>query len=266
MIDDDLKLFSSDPNKACRAYSDPLFLQDHFLFDGHHDKTPNATATFVRYRGRVYACTCRHVSEALTEPGLVKGDHPTAALMFGKAVLNLSMFTAEGLRSVLRSPTGDIEHHTDVAIAGLGHTWDLLCERKPKVAIDLDQWEPPPWGEVQFCHAAGYADEHKSMQDDNVTAPMPLVTAEVTSKLSDDCREFTLSSSLTEPHGMYFSGLSGGPVLAAWGDRFTPIGLVFEGYPSKPGVASFWAGPNDILIRGVILTPTRFAAWLTNMS
>ncbi len=35
MIDDDVALFGGDPNKACRAYSDPLFLTDYFMEAGY---------------------------------------------------------------------------------------------------------------------------------------------------------------------------------------------------------------------------------------
>jgi hypothetical protein len=265
MIDDDIRLFGRDPHKACRAYSDPLFLQDHFLSTGHNETIHNGTATFVNYRGHVYGCTCQHVSDAVDDPAITAGPHPTAALMVDRVVLNLSFWTAEGLRTALRTVTpGQGQHQVDVAIVELGHTWDMIREKKQKIAINLDEWEPPPWDDAHLCHAAGYPDEHKSADGAILSAPMTLVTAELSSKLSDSSREFTLSSQLDKPHNFFFSGISGGPILATWGDRFSPIGLVFEGEPSSRTATSGWAGPNDILIRGILLTPQRIEEWLAN--
>ena len=228
MIDDDTKLFGGDPHKACRAYSDPLFLQDHFLSTGHNENTHNGTATFVAYQGQVYACTCRHVADAAQDPAVNVSPHPTAALVFNRSILNLSFWTAEGLRPALRPVLHNHgQHQLDVAIAALGHTWEFLQKYKQKVAINLDEWEPPPWDKVKLCLAAGYPDEHKSADGSILSSPMALVSAEVASNLSSDSTEFTLYSSLEEPHGYLFSGISGGPILAAWGERFSPNRLGF---------------------------------------
>jgi len=254
-------------NKACRAYSDPLFLSDYFMGAGHSAAIHNGTVTFVQRHGQVYACTCRHVMDAVHQPGVVEGRRPTATLMYGQTRQNLAFWTAEGLRLAPRSPEDrGANHHADVAIVALSHTWDLLVRHKPKVAIDLDKWEPPPWEEVKFCCAAGYPDEHK-WDDGNTTvsSPMPLVVAELTSALSNGSREFTLNSTFDKPHGWYLSGMSGGPILATWRDRFTPIGLIFEGEPSSASSSSAWADPSSVLIRGLLLTPERFDAWLETL-
>ncbi len=264
MIDDDVALFGGDPNKACRAYSDPLFLTDYFMEAGHTAAVHNGTVTFVRRHGQVYACTCRHVMDAVHQSGVVTGSHPTAALMYGRVRQNLSFWTVEGLRLGSRSPEGvGSDYQADVAIVWLGHTWDLLIKHKPKVAIDLDKWEPPPWNEVHMCCAAGYQDEHKSSDGRTVSSPMPLFHVKLASEITSGTREFTLNSTLAAPHGSYLSGMSGGPILAAWRDRFTPIGLIFEGEPSSAASSSLWAGPNDVLIRGLLLTPERFDTWLS---
>src|SRR4051794_39038587 len=116
-MDDDIRLFGGDAGKACRAYSDPLFLQDFFLSEGHTEQTSNATATFVRFRGRTYACTCRHVRAALSDSSVVKGAHPSAALMAGKIVLNLSFHTSDSLITTLRAPVEGLDQHqVDVCI------------------------------------------------------------------------------------------------------------------------------------------------------
>jgi len=266
VIDAESEAFTARLSQTCRKYSDPLFLQDYFLASGHGHKTHNGTATFVKYEGKHYLCTCEHVATAIGDQSIVGSNtlHPTASLMIGKLVVNLSSFTTEGLQSSFDAPAARDGYKFDVCIALIESHWDYIRTHKEKEAIDLDSWSEPPWSEVELCAAAGYADEHKTTQDDKVTVPMPVVTAELQSKIQPDTREFTLSSSLSEPHGMYFSGMSGGPILALWGnDNLAPIGLIFEGYPSNRATpTSNLAGPNDILIRGLLLTPTTFSHWL----
>ena len=186
------------------------------------------------------------------------------ALMVGRVVINLSFFTADGLRSALRGPTVDDGYEIDVCICEIDSHWELLQAHKDKEAIDLDEWTEPPWQETRMCAAVGYADEHKTTQGGQVATPMPVVIAELQSKLSAEAREFTLSSTLDEPHGMHFSGMSGGPIIGLWGEAdYKPIGLIFEGYPSSGDApASELVGPNDILVRGLLLTPERFNSWL----
>lgn len=264
-MDDDIELFGSDAHRACRAYSDPIFLQDYLLSHGHTEETTNATATFVRFRGRVYACTCRHVRDAIGDPAVVQGAHPGAALMAGRIVFNLSFHSAEGLTTSLRAP-GEGGHQADVCVAPLPeHNWLYLVEKKGKAAIDLDRWEAPPWDRVGDCFAAGYPTHHKAADGEFVSITMLGLGAAIASKLSPECREFTLSSALDAPHGYFFSGCSGGPILALWDGRFRPVGLITEGAPSAPDKPSAWAGPNDIFVRGLLLTPERFAEWLERL-
>ena len=265
MLDDDVALFGRDPSKACRAYSDPLFLSDAFLTAGHNAAIPNGTTTFVRRRGQVYVCTCGHVAEILNEPGEAVGPNPVAMLQYGPAFQKLAFWSAEGLQSVLWSPDGKMTgHHADVALANLGHTWQHLARYKQKVAIDLDTWEPPPWDRVRMCCAAGYPESMKSDDGKLVNFPMPLVYAELQTLVTSSSREFTLHSKFDEPQNLFMSGMSGGPVLATWDDRFTPVGLVVEGEPSRPGAPTAWTEPNEIMIRAVMLTPEIFDGWLAS--
>jgi hypothetical protein len=92
-------------DKQVRARTDPLFLQDHFLATGHDVSTKNATATYVKFENRIYACTCRHVVEIIRKRQ--KEQHsrfPTLALVIHRTVLNLSFFTAEGLKLRIALP------------------------------------------------------------------------------------------------------------------------------------------------------------------
>src|SRR5271163_26634 len=109
------------PESLPRRQTDPAWLQDHFLGTGHDETTRNATVTFVKRHDRHYAVTCKHIVEALADPAVVPAiKNPTIALHVGKAVLNLSYFTAQGLVLGVHSPKAETKRdEVDVAIASL---------------------------------------------------------------------------------------------------------------------------------------------------
>ena len=94
------------------------------------------------------------------------------------------------------------------------------------------------------------------------------VVAHLSSNLNASEDRFTIQSKLREPSKYMLSGISGGPVFAFQSKgRIVPIGIVFEGHPS--GEADGDDRPlgflteNDIMVRGLVLTPEKFAYWLT---
>lgn len=276
------------PNDSLfRRQTDPVWLQDHYLGTGHTEETHNATFTFIKRHGRTYAVTCGHVVDQLSNPASVPGAHlPTLALQIDHSVLNLSQVTGVGrIMHATRATDKDGTHRdVDIAIAALSDSyWSLLTEKKNKTAIDLDAWREPRWDTVNMCVAAGYLNEHKEQLEvdgrDMVGTGFMRAIAAVSSTLGRDQKFITLSSLLDEPHGYFFSGMSGGPVYAAEGeeDRFIedeelfPVGIIFEGYPgSGRGEALAGANPGaafltdrDIFFRALTLTPEAFDHWLT---
>ena len=267
-----------------RRQTDPAWLQDHYLGTGHTEDTNSATFTFIKRKGLIYAVTCGHVVDQVSNPATVPGAlRPTLALQVDRVVLNLSHVTGIGhIMPVTRAIQKEGERREiDIAIAQMpDNYWHLLTERKNKVAIDLDAWREPNWDAVKMCVAAGYPNEHKERMElesrDLVSAGFLRAVAEVSSNLGSDQKYITLSSALEEPHGRFFSGMSGGPIYAQEGDAdvvadedLLPVGIIFEGYPGS-GRADQIADPaaayltdRDIFFRGLILTPDSFDHWLT---
>ena len=85
-----------------------------------------------------------------------------------------------------------------------------------------------------MCVAAGYLAEGKQAKGDLVLSERVMLVAEMALSPDSNSREFTLCSSLDEPHGHFFSGISGGPILAQVKDEaFCPIGIIQEASPSS---------------------------------
>lgn len=269
-----------------RRQTDPAWLQDHYLGTGHTEDTNSATFTFIKRKGRNYAVTCGHVVDQVSNPSTVPGAlRPTLALQVDRAVLNLSSVTGIGhLTPVTRAIQKDgARRDIDIAIAEIpANYWSLLTDRKNKTAIDLDAWREPNWNAVRMCVAAGYPNEHKERMEvdarEMVSAGFLRAVAEVSSNLGRDQKYITLSSALDEPHGRFFSGMSGGPIYAQEGDAdvvadedLLPIGIIFEGYPGSGRAGEIgdataaYLTERDIFFRGLTLTPESFDYWLTQL-
>jgi hypothetical protein len=63
---------SDENTRLARSQTDPLWLQDHFLGTGDVT-TRNGTASFVSFKGRQFAVTCRDVMESASDPDVVAG-------------------------------------------------------------------------------------------------------------------------------------------------------------------------------------------------
>lgn len=73
------------------------------MLTGHDETTESATGTFIKFKGRLFVCTCRHVFEAKDNTEKVNAHHPTIALQLNRGALNLSYFTAKGLQGSMKA-------------------------------------------------------------------------------------------------------------------------------------------------------------------
>jgi len=274
------------PDSLPRRQTDPLWIQDHFLTSGHDENTPNATATFVKRKGRHYLVTCRHVLEIVCKRRTDGGERQlTMALQIDGIALNLSRVSEEGVVLSVRALEARMHsERADIALAPLDESyWNRLSERKNKEAVDLDSWREPDWSVVRHCLAVGYGNERKeavrSGGPEKVAARMLETTAELASPVARrDTTRFVLSSTLPSSHGYGFSGMSGGAVYAieesdagmADDESLVPVGIVYEGFPgstrqsgsNEEGSMGTIFNDRDILIRAMTLTPDTFDDWL----
>ena len=250
-------------NAACV----PLFIGNYFAADGRTPDTPSATATLVRFKGRLFVVTCEHVRKtAYAAPG------QTASVGVGRTIINLSSWGADSstgqaqLIPALRQLR--LESNRDLSIAAVpAHYLDLLNRYKTKVPIDLDRHQAPDWSRVKFGLAVGFPNRLKAADGDALLSKMIEVTAELNSTPGPNDAFVTLHSEASAPSEYGLSGISGGPIFALT-DQLPPlpIGIVFEGHPSGEDTdrdaSQAFLNENDLFIRGLVLTPATFATWL----
>ena len=206
------------------------------------------------------------------------------ALQIDGTVLNLPYFVPKGIKPSAQASVLELgPPEFDIALAYIDHSrWQLLSSKKNKVAIDLDSWRGPNWKDVTYCLAVGYQNEGKKIISSDgvkmVATPFLNVVAESSSIVSSETTVFAMSSELSSSNRYWLSGMSGGTVYAVEGsdqrevqdDELFPVGIVFEGFPSKEQAidqyneeaTGAFLTQRDIFIRGVILTPDTFDDWL----
>lgn len=249
----------------------PLYIQDALLADGHDATTKNATATFVKFEGKYYACTCRHAVDIVNDRRVI-GVSPFATLALGlkERFINLSLFGTDGLRdaiSIVERKTG--QDYLDLAIADISEYWDLLSAEWGHRAIEMDpaNWREPRWARAKLLAAAGWPETGKRNVTvggiERVRGTVTLIIADVSGGISRHDDIILMNSRLGEPHGWFFSGVSGGPIYVLQDELMIPVGILSEGWPQTPDDRHEKFTPNDIVIRGVTLTPGKFESWLS---
>ncbi len=152
--------------------------------------------------------------------------------MIDSVVINLANFQNDkngkmAYRHVFRFPD---RARFDIAIARIDSIWPMLTEKKNKKAIELNPWPTVTLPEEIGYLAAGYFNEHKFTIEKKLAVQLALVFAEAASNMSAQSPTFSLHSTLKQPHGYYFSGMSGGPIfLPQEADKLLPVGIVIEG-------------------------------------
>jgi hypothetical protein len=249
----------------------PLYIQDAYLLEGYGASTRNATATFIKFSNRYFACTCRHVVERVEKRRQNRASPlPTLSLGLKASFIHLSWYSADGLQDAMTIvPREPGEEHLDLAIADITEHWDRYSAEWGSQAIEMDEqnWREPRWARAKFLTAAGWPEMGKRNVVVNgrelVRGTITLLVAEVRGGLSKGDKILMMESRLDEPHGWFFSGVSGGPIYIPQGDLMIPAGLLYDGWPQTKESKDDRYTLNDLVIRGVVLTPANFKRWLS---
>lgn len=260
--------------KMAIAVCEPLYLSQHFMKDGHSAEKANGTITYVRYKNHIFGITCAHVYFSQFDDD---GVASKCLMVYGnRTSYHFGVYTENGYSSHFRSMRKNKEDvdQPDIAIVHLGGGYEELhMEQKNKHPIELEKLIEPDWENAKMCMATGFPTEHKTQTETHVSAGLAQVTAECTGKLSSTRDKFMLFSSLSEPHNVFFSGMSGGPIFCddiTGQNTLTLVGIVFEG---MPGSSADWNSRRDdsflnsadVQIHGYTLTPKIFEGWLRKL-
>jgi hypothetical protein len=184
--------------------------------------------------------------------------------------INLSWIGTDGLHDVISIvEPGEGQHHLDLAIADISEHWDRLVDEWGNRAIEMDpeNWREPRWARAKLLPAAGWPEMGKRNVTvdgiERVRGKMTLIIADVSGGISRHDNIVLMKSRLNEPHGWFFSGVSGGPIYVVQDDLIIPAGLLYGGWPQTKDDRHNELTLNDLVIRGVTLTPTNFERWLS---
>lgn len=268
-MDETERKMRADLSKRVKKVCCPVFIESNFLGKGHSDKNPNGTMTFIKYKKAMYCCTCKHVVDVAVNES---GEKPKSMQIHANRMIfnihaPLVRPNKKGAEEFIYYPAFKVVPEKDIAIREIPYEWysSILAPKKDLEYIDLDNYKEIDCSSINIVHAFGWLSEHKKILDNQVLVEL----ADVTVGLDFDVRSdiLTLHSELSQKHGFFFSGMSGGPVLYHndGNGEITFIGLIFEGSPSSSRANKnngAFTTDNDLFFRCNKLTPERFESWL----
>ena len=240
--------------KACKHCA-PLFIIRQHVNMAPTAEDPSATLTFIKFQGRTYGITCKHVLSILRDRITISGSESSH-----------TFFVALNQHKVLQDrfivPPGDwVTPEPDIAIREIDPNFPAYVG---KVALDIDANPVPVLSEVSFAVVVGFPDRLKTQTAFPIgyQIAMPCVHA-VADNHSDVGPSFTLFSELlATPNIRDLSGMSGGPIY--WSDE-TSYGLLGITYESSP-LENSLSGTASVHIKGHLADRNTIAQWVSHVS
>jgi hypothetical protein len=213
----------------------------------------SATITFVRFKGRTFGITCKHVVESLRNR--IVGSNNEGSHVF---MLDLRKRLIVVDRFIF--PRGDwISPAPDIAIRELRPN---LPEYIGKVTLDVEKVSVPPLRDIKFAVAVGFPDKLKEKRSDALgdRIAMPCVHA-LAENISSDGSSFSLRSELKDTPGVRdLSGLSGGPIYWTDANNYGLLGITYESAPMDT-----FAGSAAVHIIGHLADLETMERWTTQV-
>lgn len=237
---------------ACKHCASLFIIKQHVLIAPTEDDK-SATITFIRFKGRTFGITCKHVVQ------LLRGR-----IAESKNEFSHTFFIALKKHHVVHDrfiipPSDWVTPEPDIAICELDSEFPLHVG---KSALDIEKCVVPPLKNIKFAIAVGFPDRLKEQIPEGLgyRLSMPCVHA-VAENQSTEGPSFSLYSELeSTPAIRDLSGFSGGPIY--WSDE-TNYGLLGITYES-PSLDSL-AGPNAIHIRGHLVDHETLERWVAHV-
>lgn len=241
---------------------------DDLIIDGDFNETNetklrNGTITFIKYKNKCYAVTCKHVIEALINKEKIARKRYESLAGDGE-------FPDFDLYSFY-TPIGDVQYHcnykfnivpqsdereVDVAIAEVDELYIKKLGRKP--IVFTNKRNIPLTG-----IASGFPEEQRLLKKGEIinNFSSKFVTCVATINTSSD-GAFYLNDIISDHSGVdNLSGMSGGPVVWSDSKKYGLLGIVKEGVPIQPAKDGLFK-ENSILIHIEHLTTNKLDEWL----
>lgn len=242
--------FSANACKHCA----PMFIIQQHVNMAPTANDPSATLTFIRFRGRTFGVTCKHVVESLRNDIKVSGNQFSHTFF-------IALKKHHMVQDRFVIPAGDwITPEPDIAIRELHPDFP---EHVGKSALDIEACVVPPLSEIAFAIAVGFPDRMKEQIQEGLgyRLSMPCVHA-VADNRSDQGHSFTLFSELeSTPAIRDLSGLSGGPIYWSNGSNYGLLGITYESSPLEGALA----GSAAIHIKGHLADIATIEGWASQV-
>jgi hypothetical protein len=238
---------------ACKHCAPMFILRRHVdMAPTAHDKS--ATLTFIKFRGRVYGITCKHVVTSLRDRIKSSGGE-----------LSYTFYVALKRHQVIQDrfffPPGDwVTSPPDIAIRELHPD---LPEHIGKVALDIEAHPTPGLSEISFAMAVGFPYRLKTQAPapQGYQLAMPCAHA-VAENRSITGPSFTLFSELQgTPEIQDLSGMSGGPIYWSNEASYGLLGVTYESSQIDGSVS----GDASVLIRGHLADRETIGQWVSHV-
>lgn len=238
---------------ACKHCA-PLFIIRHHVEMVPTADDVSATLTFVRFQGRTYGITCKHVVTSLRDR-IEKSGNEFSHTFF----IALKRHHVVQDRFVI-PPGSWVTPEPDIAIRELNPDFPAHIG---KSALDVDAAPVPPLSDINFAIAVGFPDRLKTQSPAPLgyQLAMPCVHA-VADNRSTSGPSFTLFSELQEtPAIRDLSGMSGGPIYWSNDTRYGLLGITYESSPLDGSLA----GAAAVHIKGHLADRATLERWVSHV-
>lgn len=234
------------PNTARHCVG--IFIHEPKIGVEPNENDLNATLTFVKFNGKTYGITCKHVTEKENRPSFV-------TLTQGKQCIINDFICPQGDIFVYPAP--------DIAIRQIHPNFPQAIG---KIPIKVEQNNIPALNTIRHSVAVGFPTKEKqkfAVQNGNrIEMPCVHALAEISS-INKSNGQLSLHSELEQNVQIKdFNGMSGGPVFWSTEKEYGLLGITYAALLPNPSENSLGGGPR-IAIKSELVTPERFKNWLT---
>ncbi|MFC1502809.1 trypsin-like peptidase domain-containing protein [Pseudomonadota bacterium] len=270
LLDEHKKLlthFYCAPIFIASTFSGTFWVKEEHLAPEKIDEntTRSGTVTFIKYKGELYALTCKHVIDALKNKQREWKEEQEQKFNFTPPEEGIGFYT----------PIDNNQYHfnyefTIVPVDDNGVQPDLAIARVELYSIERLKRKPLIFtGKSKLPEtgiASGYPEEQRIMkQGEKLNTFSPKIVT-CTATLNESMAGNIYIEDSIDSHNDVdvLSGMSGGPLIWSSHDKFGLAGIVKSGYDIQPKEGGLILN-NCIVVHGERITPKLLDNWLKSI-